>query len=139
MRPAPMAARARFAARPSLRRWSPGGCSPPAAWRPCGRRRSGAAALASFAGIAEITTDFQVLENFFRHGGIKSHRPHVVLSSDRQRTRRRSMKVKFLIATAALAAMTAAPASAQLLGGGGGGMLGGGLGGALGELGRAHV
>ena len=45
------------------------------------------------------------------------------------------MKVKFLIATAALAALTAAPASAQLLGGGGGGMLGGGLGGALGGAG----
>ena len=41
------------------------------------------------------------------------------------------MKAKYLIAAACLAALSVAPASAQLLGGGGGG-LGGSLGGALG-------
>ena len=43
------------------------------------------------------------------------------------------MKKTIILATACLAALTAVPASAQLLGGGGG--LGGGLGGALGGAG----
>ncbi|HEX7743429.1 MAG TPA: hypothetical protein VF442_13525, partial [Sphingobium sp.] len=43
------------------------------------------------------------------------------------------MKTKFILAAACLTALTAAPASAQLLGGSGG--LGGGLGGTLGGVG----